>query len=295
MAVEFEDEDDILDPEEGTGDTEEFEDDGGFGFDDEDEDFDDDDEDDEGGGGGRKTVIIIGVVAIVVVLLMATLFFKSRNKEPKIDENQIELEGEEQKLDENGEPIFDPFAEANKKKGNKKDGEDTTQTDGEDGEEVELDEDGNPIDPEADMQKQREKELNAAIGIGVQDLSNSGASIPRGTKNTAEVTSNSPVQDFQSTDIPMFYEIDNIRYVSDHVSYTKYRATTAPGVELYWLDATYQGKRAIIPTSLGVFQNLAPTGVVGVDVEVTTLVPEERGEEPQQVITGFYINLDGEE
>lgn len=265
LLNDFEDEDLEMDDDELDGDDD-------FDFD-----FDDDDDfDEEGGGsgGGTKKIVMIGVAAILVISLIALLFFKFKNKSDSPDENIIEGTGQEE---------FDPYNY----------GDSGGETSGEEG--------GSDTPPAEDslteeelneqIKQKREDELNQAIGIGIQDLSQVGDKIPSGTKNTAELVDKSPLQDFQSTDIPMFYDIDNIRYVEDYVTYTKYRTTTAPGVELYWLDGTYQGKRVIIPTSLGVFQNLTPSGVVPVDVEITTLVPSERGETPQQVVTGFYINL----
>ena len=120
---------------------------------------------------------------------------------------------------------------------------------------------------------------NAALGIGVQDLTDNDIN-----QNDTPMTSGDFTKDYNSTDIPMFYEIKNIRTVNDYISYTKYRTSTADGVELYWLDGEYHGKPVRLTTTLQVFKELSASGVVPVLVEVTTT------KDGNQLVTGFTVD-----
>ena len=211
--------------------------------------FDDDDdkEEDEPEGGGPKSggkkFILIGVVLVLIIALVAAFFLlRGRGKE---DENVVE-----------DSPVYTEVIE----------------------EQPEVEEPPVEVNPSG-LTDEEEQMYNAALGIGVQDLTDNDIN-----QNDTPMTSGDFTKDYNSTDIPMFYEIKNIRTVNDYISYTKYRTSTADGVELYWLDGEYHGKPVRLTTTLQVFKELSASGVVPVLVEVTTT------KDGNQLVTGFTVD-----
>ncbi len=89
-------------------------------------------------------------------------------------------------------------------------------------------------------------------------------------------------------------EPDSITTKIDFVSYTKHRATTDTGIELYWLDAQYKGKKAKIQVPFRIFNQLDPVGVTVCDVEYVEIPTEDDSsdKEPETVVTGFTVRDD---
>src|SRR5690606_6135627 len=86
------------------------------------------------------------------------------------------------------------------------------------------------------------------------------------------------------------FVIDQIYTTIDFVSYTKKRAVTGDGIELYWLDAEYKGKPAKIQVSFKIFKELDPVGVTVVDVEVTKAKGKDN--KLHDIVTGFTVRPD---
>lgn len=61
-----------------------------------------------------------------------------------------------------------------------------------------------------------------------------------------------------------------INTVTENVAYTRHRAVLDVGIEVYWIEGTFQGRRvrAMIPFSL--YLALAPQGVLTAEMEVVT-------------------------
>jgi len=78
-------------------------------------------------------------------------------------------------------------------------------------------------------------------------------------------------QDFSQVDQPeMFVQPIRIDNARDSMSYTRHRAVTAPGVEVYWLEGEFRGRRIVTTIPYALYQLLPPSGVVAIDVEVVT-------------------------
>lgn len=93
---------------------------------------------------------------------------------------------------------------------------------------------------------------------------------------TAEVFEDSDyIKDLNGVDVAAVYNVKNASYVYDYVNYEKRRAIIDDGMELYWLEATYQGKKYRIQTPFYYFKNLSPSGICKVEMEILTL--EGRG------------------
>lgn len=81
-------------------------------------------------------------------------------------------------------------------------------------------------------------------------------------------------KDFVSTEAPENYTLPiEIMGVNDSVSYTKHRTMTDDGIDMYWVDAEYKGKKSRFTVPYYIWQTLAPQGVM--DVIVETVIDAE--------------------
>ena len=126
------------------------------------------------------------------------------------------------------------------------------------------------------------EEEEAVVSNGVYDadgmtLNPDGINPGIGTAQASDTTSAtvySPddfIKDLNGLDISAVYEVGDISYVYDYVSYEKRRALIDDGMELYWLEAEYQGKKYRIEIPFTYFKNLRSSGICRVMVEVLTL------------------------
>jgi hypothetical protein len=78
-------------------------------------------------------------------------------------------------------------------------------------------------------------------------------------------------QDFQQVDQPETFALPiKIDTAKDNMTYTKHRAVTAAGVEVYWLEGTFRERRIVSTISYALYQVLPQSGVVAIEVEVVT-------------------------
>jgi len=78
-------------------------------------------------------------------------------------------------------------------------------------------------------------------------------------------------RDFSLIDQPEHFEPPfQINTVTENIAYTRHRAVLDAGIEVYWIEGTFQGRRvrAMIPFSL--YLSLAPQGVLTAEMEVVT-------------------------
>jgi hypothetical protein len=61
-----------------------------------------------------------------------------------------------------------------------------------------------------------------------------------------------------------------IMSVNDTVAYTKHRAQTGNGVEIYWLEGEYQGRKCVFTVKYSIYEIIADSGTIDVVVEVVT-------------------------
>lgn len=137
------------------------------------------------------------------------------------------------------------------------------------------------------VEPSREQKTDGVVP-GMKDIAGNTVS-----KNEAPVESDKFVKDLDGKAVAENFEIEEIYEVADFVSYKKHRAKTDAGVEIYWLDATYRGKKAKVQVSFSVFKELDSVGVVGADVEITRV---KTGDETiQEIATYFKIREDYKE
>lgn len=122
-------------------------------------------------------------------------------------------------------------------------------------------------------------------GVGTQDFTGNT------NMNTSEVLTNPDefLQDINGLTTRVDYTVSSITNISDFVSYTKHRGTWGGGLELYWLDAEYQGTKYVIQVPFKYYKELADEGIVPVSVEILT-IPSPSGDENLHVAS--YMCLD---
>jgi cytoskeletal protein RodZ len=111
-------------------------------------------------------------------------------------------------------------------------------------------------------------------------------------KNYSNLEKDTYTKDLNGNKVPEHYDVENISTVIDFISYKKKRATTDAGIELYWLDATYKGRKAKVQVPFRIFKELDPVGVTVVDVEVTKIPNADPSKDPYEIITGFTVRDD---
>ena len=78
-------------------------------------------------------------------------------------------------------------------------------------------------------------------------------------------------RDFTRQDQPeMFVLPIKISTAINSMTYTRNRAVLDDGMEIYWLEGTFQGRKVVTTIPYSLYQTLAPEGVVPVEVEVVT-------------------------
>ncbi len=80
------------------------------------------------------------------------------------------------------------------------------------------------------------------------------------------------IKDLNGLDVSAVYNVESIDFVEDYVSYETRRAITDDGMEMYWLEANYNGKAYRIQIPFYYYRSLGTSGICKVNVEVLTLV-----------------------
>lgn len=108
-----------------------------------------------------------------------------------------------------------------------------------------------------------QEQLNQ-LGIGASAVTNGAVT----NINNSPVSSDTMVKDLTGKDIPEYYVVKNISYIVEFIPYTKHRATTGTGVELYWLEGTFNGQPCKLTIPYKYYRDLPDSGAVPCDVEV---------------------------
>lgn len=123
---------------------------------------------------------------------------------------------------------------------------------------------------------------------GMQDLSKDSVKV-----NDTPIEPDTFTKDLNGKVVAENYDIRRIYTTVDFVSYTKKRATTGQGVELYWLDASYKGQKAKISVPFSIFKEMDETGVVPVDVEIVVI--DAKDDKVHEIATSFTVRQDYKE
>lgn len=106
-----------------------------------------------------------------------------------------------------------------------------------------------------------------ATKAGLPDLNTGGTSTnTKVLDKTAEF-----LKDLNHKDIKPEYVVKTITKITDFINYEKKRASTADGLELYWLDAVYKDRPYKVQVPFQIFKELEPKGITVVDLEILNL------------------------
>lgn len=124
---------------------------------------------------------------------------------------------------------------------------------------------------------------DSGFSVGITDVS--GDTVKQ---NTSKIVSDTFTTDLNGKPVDEFYEIGSINSVIDFISYTKKRASLDSGVELYWLEGDYKGKKIKLQVPFKIFKELDTKGSTVVDVEVVTVYNKD-GQE-SKIVTSMSVN-----
>ena len=85
------------------------------------------------------------------------------------------------------------------------------------------------------------------------------------------ITEYTYVKDLNGAQVPADYTVTSIEYIDDHANYVAHRSIVDDGMELYWLDIDYKGKKYICQCSFNFFRALDRSGICKIRLEVLTL------------------------
>lgn len=115
------------------------------------------------------------------------------------------------------------------------------------------------------------------------------------TKTTPEHYSSTDfLKDLNGYDIPAVYTVQNITYDVAHVNYQSKRATIDDGMEFYWLEIDYNGKKYRAQCSYNMFRQLESEGICKVALEILTLDTGQQVISYMKVVPEEYTVEDAE-
>lgn len=138
------------------------------------------------------------------------------------------------------------------------------------------------LEAEEANRKLMEQQTTETMSVGVPNMYNTNYS---GTVNNESVSNSQDfLKDLNEKPIDIHYKISSIETVRDYADYEKKRAIMDDGMEIYWLDLTYKGKKYRMQVPLAQFIALeSEKHIALVDIELTTL------EDGNQLITYMSI------
>lgn len=126
-----------------------------------------------------------------------------------------------------------------------------------------YDENGNPI---------YNAETNDVVAEGAINPGDSNYVESTQNQATAKVyKADDVLKDINGVDISAIYNVVSRDYVYDYVSYVAKRGIIDDGMEIYWLEADYKGKKYRIQVPYFYFKDFDETGVCRVQIEVLNI------------------------
>lgn len=150
---------------------------------------------------------------------------------------------------------------------------------------------------EEDTEESPEEGTTTDEGFQTGDSNSEGGKYEEGTltKTTPEHYSSSDfLKDLNGYEIPAVYTVQNITYDVAHVNYQAKRATIDDGMEFYWLEISYNGKKYRAQCSYNMFRNLESEGICKVAVEILTLDSGQQVISYMKVVSEDYTIDDAE-
>lgn len=115
------------------------------------------------------------------------------------------------------------------------------------------------------------------------------------TETTPEYYSSTDfLKDLNGYEIPAVYTVQNVTYDVAHVNYQSKRATIDDGMEFYWVEIDYNGKRYRAQCSYNMFRQLESEGICKVALEILTLDTGQQVISYMKVVPEEYTVEDAE-
>lgn len=152
-------------------------------------------------------------------------------------------------------------------------------------------------DTEDESEDAPEEGTTLENGFETGDSNSEGGKYEEGTltKTTSEHYSSSDfLKDLNGYEIPAVYTVQNVTYDVAHVNYQAKRATIDDGMEFYWLEIDYNGKKYRAQCSYNMFRNLESEGICKVAVEILTLDSGQQVVSYMKVVSEDYTVDDAE-
>lgn len=194
--------------------------------------FDDDDFNIDTKPKTNKKMIYIALGIVGVLVITAVYFSLNKSEQPQVSDNDVT-------------PATQDVSE-----------EDTST-------EFVYDENGNPI---------YSKEDNSLVDDNAIDPGAPDYNASTKNKTTSKVYKDDDyLKDINGVDIKATYNVISRDYVYDYVSYTAKRGIIDDGMEIYWLDVKYKGKKYRIQVPFYYFKDFDEQGVCRVQMEVLNI------------------------
>jgi hypothetical protein len=131
---------------------------------------------------------------------------------------------------------------------------------------------------------------NKYVDIGLPDFD----ADENGTTSAIVYSASDYIKDLNGSDIPAVYTTASRTYIRDFVNYEAKRAIIDDGMEMYWLEVTYKGKKYRCQVPFYVFKDLDATGICVVNIELLTLEDGGQVISFMEVVTDYddLINAD---
>lgn len=199
------------------------------------DDFDDDSDFDIQGGKKKDKKLIYVAIAVIVILAVAIVYslMSRKGEQPEVSTDIVDTQMSNDYVDYDEE---DPYI---------------------------YDEDGNPVYSKEDNSVVNDD----AIDPGAADYADSDKNTPP----SQVYDPNDTLKDINGVDINATYNVVSRDYLYDYVSYTAKRGIIDDGMEIYWLEADYHGKKYRIQCPFYYFKDFSSTGVCRVQIEVLNI------------------------
>lgn len=207
----------------------------------------------------KGKVLVFGGVAVVIVLIatVALLFGSSKSNN-------------------SATPINDPTQQ-----------DSTVQSSSNNTHKIEMESNEATSQESNTQQSNTPSEDNPDEGIGIQDFT---ANTNNRTSDTIQ-DGDEVLKDLYGLSMQVAYDVDSIYNATDFVTYTKARGTWGGGLEFYYLDAEYKGRKYVVQVPFKYYKELDDIGTVPVKIEVLHISGTTE-EDDRTVIS--YMTLDEE-
>lgn len=137
--------------------------------------------------------------------------------------------------------------------------------------ETEMQSMDSPVTQMSEPETDTEPEPETRFKVGVPDYKDGEMRTPDRLDPSTDF-----LKDLNGVEIPVSYNVKSTDYVCDYVNYEKRRASMDDGMELYWLELTYNGLHYRCTVPFWRYKAMNNEGICIVKMEVLTLEGGEK-------------------